>query len=112
MAEGFLYQVSMSHSSKDKAVVGQIADLLRWDGLKVWFLEWVIKPGGSIPAKVEEGLDHSCVQVLCTMAEAFGSDWAQLETGTFGFRDPLNRDRSYVSLGLGDASQSLHIVDT
>jgi hypothetical protein len=32
---------------------------LRKDGLKVWFDEWVLKPGDSIPAKIEEGLEHS-----------------------------------------------------
>lgn len=26
-------------------------------------------------------------------ANAFGSDWAQLEAGTFRFRDPLNKER-------------------
>jgi hypothetical protein len=26
-------------------------------------------------------------------ANAFGSDWAQLESGTFRFRDPLNKER-------------------
>lgn len=47
-------------------------------------------PDDSIPAKIEEGLEHSRVLVLCMSANAFGSDWAQLESGTFRFRDPLN----------------------
>jgi hypothetical protein len=45
----------------------------------VWFDEWAVKPGGNIPAKVEQGLRHSRVLVLCMSANAFGSDWAQLE---------------------------------
>jgi hypothetical protein len=49
-----------------------------------------LKPGDSIPAKIEEGLERSRVLVLCMSANAFGSDWAQLEAGTFRFRDPLN----------------------
>ena len=76
---------------------------MRKDGLKVWFDEWVLKPGDSIPAKIEEGLEHSRVLVLCMSANAFGSDWAQLEAGTFRFRDPLNKERRFIPLRLDDA---------
>ena len=68
MPIGFQYDVFLSHSAKDKAVVRPLADRLRQDGLKVWFDEWVLKPGDSIPAKIEEGLDHSRVLVLCMSA--------------------------------------------
>jgi hypothetical protein len=30
--------------------------------------------------------------MLCMSAHAFGSDWAQLGSGTFRFRDPLNKE--------------------
>ena len=78
----FPYDVFLSHSAKDKAVVRPLAARLRKDGLKVWFDEWVLKAGDSIPAKIEEGLEHSRVLVLCMSAHAFGSDWAQMETNS------------------------------
>ena len=104
----FAYDVFLSHSAKDKAVVRPLAERLRQDGLKVWFDEWVLKPGDSIPAKIEEGLERSRVLVLCMSAQAFGSDWAQLEAGTCGrgnlpFRDPLNQERRFIPLRLDDA---------
>jgi len=99
----FPYDVFLSHSAKDKTVVRELAERLRADGLKVWFDEWVLKPGDSIPAKIEEGLEHSRVLVLCMSANAFGSDWAQLESGTFRFRDPLNKERRFIPLRLDDA---------
>ena len=99
----FQYDVFLSHSAKDKAVVRPLAERLRKDGLKVWFDEWVLKAGDSIPAKIEEGLEHSRVLVLCMSAHAFGSDWAQLEAGTFRFRDPLNKERRFIPLRLDDA---------
>jgi len=74
MGAEFQYDVFVSHSAKDKAVVRLLAERLRKDGLKVWFDEWEIKPGDSIPAKIEEGLEHSRVLVLCMSANAFGSD--------------------------------------
>ena len=97
------FDVFLSHSAKDKAVVRPLAERLRQDGLKVWFDEWVLKPGDSIPAKIEEGLEHSRVLVLCMSANAFGSDPAQLEAGTFRFRDPLNQERRFIPLRLDDA---------
>ena len=103
MGDGFQYDVFLSHSAKDKAVVRPLAERLRQDGLKVWFDEWVLRPGDSIPAKIEEGLEHSRVLVLCMSANAFGSDWAQLEAGTFRFRDPLNQERRFIPLRLDDA---------
>ncbi len=103
MADEFEYDVFLSHSAKDEAVVRPLAERLRADGVKVWFDEWVLKPGDSIPAKIEEGLERSRVLVLCMSAHAFGSDWAQLESGTFRFRDPLNKERRFLPLRLDDA---------
>jgi WD40 repeat protein len=115
MNQHFSYDVFLSHSSKDKSVVREIAERLRKDGLKVWFDEWEIKPGDSIPAKIEEGLERSRIMVLCMSANAFGSDWAQLESGTFRFRDPLNKERRFIPLRLdnspikGSLAQFLHV---
>lgn len=84
-------------------MVRPLAERLRQDGLKVWFDEWVLKPGDSILAKIKAGLERSRVLVLCMSANAFGSDWAQLEAGTFRFRDPLNKERRFLPLRLDDA---------
>lgn len=102
MADQFNYDVFLSLRSQDKAIVRPLAERLRADGLRVWFDEWVLKPGDSIPAKIEEGLEHSRVLVLCMSANAFDSDWAQLESGTFRFRDPLNKERRFIPLRLDD----------
>jgi hypothetical protein len=51
----------------------------------------------------EEGLEHSCVPALCISANAFGSDWAQLEVATLRCRDPLNTKRRFMPLRLDNA---------
>ncbi len=110
MADEFQYDVFLSHSAKDKAVVRPLAERLRADGLKVWFDEWVLKPGDSIPVKIDEVPFHFGFRISVFgfaqpgMSEnTFGSDWAQLEAGTFRFRDPLNRERRFILLRLDDA---------
>ena len=103
MPDEFSHDVFLSHSSKDKQIVRDLAERLKKDGIKVWFDEWALKPGDSIPAKIEEGLERSRVLVLCMSANAFGSDWAQLESGTFRFRDPLNKDCGFVPFRLEES---------
>ena len=81
MPDSFPFDVFLSHSAKDKAVVRPLAERLKKDGLRVWFDEWEIRPGDSIPAKIEEGLERSRVLVRCMSANAFSSDRARLESG-------------------------------
>ena len=75
--------------------------------MKVWFDEWEIpvasvydrrakdrrSQSAATAAKIEEGLEHSHVLVLCMSANAFGSEWAQLEAGTCGRGNLPFRDR-------------------
>ena len=103
MPDDFPTTSSSATARRTRRWCAPLAERLRQDGLKVWFDEWVLKPGDSIPAKIEEGLEHSRVLVLCMSANAFGSDWAQLEAGTFRFRDPLNQERRFIPLRLDDA---------
>jgi hypothetical protein len=66
----FQYDVFLSHSAKDRAVVRPLGGQLRRDGPNVWpvppkplgvggFDEWVLKPGDNIPARIEKGSAHS-----------------------------------------------------
>jgi hypothetical protein len=133
MDAGFRFDVFLSHSTKDKAVVRPLAERLRKHGLKVWFDEWVLKPGDSIPAKIdppslrsygriEEGLEHSRVlacpaattsrmRMLCLSANAFGSDLAQTrlthyQQSTLNHQPtgaPLNQERRFIPLRLDEA---------
>ena len=102
LTSDFEFDVFISHSAKDKADARAVAERLKNHGLRVWFDEWEIRPGDSILAKIEDGLERSRVLVLCMSANAFGSDWAQLEAGTFRFRDPLNKERRFIPLRLDE----------
>ena len=73
-AETFPYDVFLSHSARDKAVVRPLAERLRQDGLKMPF---------------HFGFRHS--------------DFGFAQPGPFRFRDPLNQDRRFIPLRLDDA---------
>ena len=98
------HDVFLSYSSRDKAVVEALASRLRDRGVRVWLDDWEIQPGDSIPSRIESGLEGSAVLVLCMSEHALGSDWAALESQTFRFRDPLNRERRFIPLRLDDAA--------
>ena len=51
MDNEFAFDVFLSHSSNDKAVVHAVAERLRADGLTLWFDEWELKPGDSIASR-------------------------------------------------------------
>lgn len=98
----FKWDVFLSHSAQNKDLVWDIANRLKLAGVHVWFDEWEIRPGDSIPVKIEEGLENSRVLLLFMSRAAFGSDWTQLESHTFRFKDPLNQSRRFIPLRIDD----------
>ena len=99
----FKYDVFLSYSTKDKKIVHTIAERLKKDGVRVWWDQWIIKPGDSIPALIEGGLESARILVLYMSANAFASEWSQLESHTFRFRDPQNKERRFIPLRLDNA---------
>jgi hypothetical protein len=103
MRKRFAYDVFLSHNAKDKPAVRKLAERLKQDGLRVWFDEWVIKPGDSIPLMIEQGLERSRTLILFMSQNAFASEWVTLERHTALFRDPTNAERRFIPLRLDDA---------
>src|ERR1035437_9167175 len=102
MPSNFTYDVFLSHNSQDKPRVRKLAERLRAAGVRVWFDEWVIRPGDDIYLSVERGLEAARTLVLCLSPAALGSEWVGLERSTVLFRDPSNADRRFISLLLAD----------
>lgn len=98
MRNKFEFDVFLSHNNVDKPRVRIIAERLQTAGLKVWFDEWIIRPGDDIYLSIEHGLEASRCLVLCMSSAAFRSDWIDLERSTVIFRDPSNRDRRFIPL--------------
>lgn len=74
----FEFDVFLSHNAKDKPRVRRLAERLRDVDLRVWFDEWVIRPGDDIYLTVEHGLEASRTLILFMSSNAFGSDWVAL----------------------------------
>ncbi len=102
MPTTFSHDVFLSYNHKDKERVRRLAERLRKAELRVWFDEWSVKPGEIISLKVDEGLDHSRVLVLCLSPNALESNWVGLERSTAIHRDPSNEGRRFIPLLLAD----------
>lgn len=104
MEKSFKYDCFISHSSKDKVVVRELAKKLKADGLRVWFDEWIIKPGDMIGLKIEQGLESSRTLILVMSKASFASEWVTLERHTLLFRDPTNSQRRFIPLLIEDCT--------
>jgi small GTP-binding protein len=107
--EVFNYDVFLSHCTKDKHAVRELAERLKRDGLRVWFSEWEIHHGDLVEEITQKGLEYSRVLLLCMSQTAFSSEWATMESGTFQFRDPTNKERRFIPLRLDDAEPPLSL---
>jgi WD40 repeat protein len=102
MSDSFQYDAFLSHNAKDKPRVRRLAERLKAAGVRVWLDEWVIKAGDIIALKVDEGLEHSRVLLLCISPAALASGWVALERSTAVHRDPANEGRRFIPLLLED----------
>ena len=66
---GSPFNVFLSHNSKDKPAVRQIAEMLKQRGLKVWLDEWELIPGRPWQEALEE-----IIQTTRTAAVLVGKD--------------------------------------
>jgi hypothetical protein len=85
----------LSHASKDKAVVNQIATDLAKLGVAPWLDEWKIRAGESIPQKISLGIkDSECVIVFLSR-NAIASKWVEREWQT-KYWDEIQRNEVLV----------------
>jgi hypothetical protein len=60
--------VFISYPGPDAVLAEKLAKSLRRAGHKVWFAEWAIAVGDSIPASLNRGLEHANYVVVCLSA--------------------------------------------
>jgi hypothetical protein len=72
-------RVFISHSSKDKQLARWISVDLKNAGHRIWFDEWDIKVGESIPRKIGHGLDACDYAAVILSKHAVDSRWVENE---------------------------------
>ena len=90
----------MSYSHNDKPAVRRLAERLKNDGKRVWFDEWVVKPGKNIYLAVEKGLQESRKNVFVMSPNSINKEWTDAERSTILFIDPSNKQERFIPLKL------------
>lgn len=88
--------VFLSHSSFDKALARRIADDLRRAEIEVWFDEWNIVAGESIPAKIQEGLQRADFLAIVLSRHSVQSGWVAKEWETQIWREAQRKRVSII----------------
>jgi WD40 repeat protein len=102
MSNNFEFDAFLSYSTKDKAGVHALAKRLKNDGVRIWLDTWVIKPGDSIPFKIQQGIDQSRTLLMCLSPHYFKSEWSKTEHLSLLFRDPNNTQRRFIPILIAD----------
>lgn len=102
-SSGYSYDVFISHNRADKDWARHLARSLqrrsiRGTKLRVFFDEWSILVGESIPAALRRGLRQSRHVLLVMSPEWVTSEWCQLETDTIIAADPSGRHRRLIPI--------------
>jgi hypothetical protein len=73
------HSVFLSHNTADKEFVRRLAAATAVTGAHVWFDEWTIRPGDSIPSAIDQGLAQFSVFALVWSDAASKSQWVRSE---------------------------------
>jgi hypothetical protein len=71
--------IFISHNARDTEEARQIGAQLKLVGADVWFDEWEIRAGDSIPGAVDEALDAFDIFLLVWSENAAASEWVRSE---------------------------------
>jgi hypothetical protein len=72
----------LSHNRADKEVARQLGAQLTLAGAYVWFDDWEVRAGDSIPGKVNDALASVDTLIVVWSANAQGSEWVRAELET------------------------------
>ncbi|MBD3338626.1 MAG: TIR domain-containing protein, partial [Candidatus Lokiarchaeota archaeon] len=80
-------KIFLSHSSKDKNFVEELANKLTNEGYSVWYDDWEIKIGDSIVKKINEGISESNFLIIVFSKNSVNSKWVQEELNAATFKN-------------------------
>lgn len=93
----------LSHSSKDKAFIRQLASDLTAQGVTVWLDEQRIRVGDSIPDQIAQGLAESDYFIVAISSNSIQSEWVKKELNNALVSEVERRQVHVLPIKLDDA---------
>jgi hypothetical protein len=101
----------LSHNKADKPVARNIGAHLTLVGMDVWFDEWVLQAGDSIPGKLNSGLEAFDAFILVWSANANKSNWVRQELNSAIMRSVKDNSAKIIPCLLDDTPLPALIAD-
>ena len=92
----------VSHATADHPFVERFAADLRENGVDAWFSKWEIKPGDSIPAKIDEGLEDCEFFIIVLSKNSINRPWVQTELDAATIRKLTGKVRKIIPVKIED----------
>lgn len=92
----------ISHATLDHPFVEKFAADLRANGVDAWFSKWEIKPGDSIRAKIEEGLEGCEYFIIVLSKNSINRPWVQTELDAATIRKLSGKVRKIIPVRIED----------
>lgn len=103
--------VFISHSSKDKPLIRQLANDLKAEGVDVWLDERKILVGDSISEKIGQGLAESDFFIIAISDNSINSEWVKKELNNAIVKEIERRKTVILPIKLGDVEMPNLISD-
>lgn len=88
MPRALKFSVFISYSNKDKEIASRIARDLADAGLNVWFDEWSISVGDSLPNRIRQGIRTADLLLVLISQNSLESRWVSQEIRTAIVHNP------------------------
>ena len=92
----------VSHATQDHPFVEKFAADLRTNGVDAWFSKWEIKPGDSIRAKIDGGLEGCEYFIIVLSKSSIGRPWVQTELDAATIRKLNGNVRKIIPVKIED----------
>ena len=86
----------LSHNSKDKLVVREVAAILHATGIECWLDEWEILPGDSITKAISDGLQAATHLIFFVSQESIKSKWVAEELNASLYRTISKQEQTII----------------
>lgn len=103
-------KIFISHSSKDKEFVRDLAWKLKNLSLDVWYDEWAISIGDSIIDKIFEGLEDSDILIIVLSKNSVSSSWVKEELASANMRRISQRNIRILPILIDDCEIPISLM--
>jgi len=104
-------KIFLSHNKANKDIARALADALLLKGATIWFDEWSLHPGDSIPGGISLGLEDCNIFLLLWSSHSKQSHWVSTEINAFINRKVQNKELRVIPIMLDNTPLPILVAE-